>query len=221
MLSPLSILLLSLSGNDPVAPSSSLSDSGASAPTVESPLPQTPLAETHSLGRRADPAKQMVYSSLGGGLGIVAGGFVGGAIAAGLSSDSEGWSAIGNVIFGVALGALAGGTTGATMGAVAARPPQKDRSFGATTLGGFGGLFLGFLAGSATYGALDADGTASSALCFVAIPALAAGAGATLVDQWTTPGRITGARATPSLALSPWMPREGFVGLRLSLPARI
>ena len=201
MLSPIAFALLLLSGTSPAASGPSLVDSGSPA--------------------GSDRSTQFLYSSLGGGLGILGGGFVGGATAAALSSESDGWAAIGNVILGVGVGVLVGGTTGATWGAVAARPPQKDRSLVPTALGGLGGLLLGYAAGIATYNAIGSENAASSAVCFLAIPALAAGGGATMVDQWTTPGRITGMRATRSFALSPWTPREGLVGLRLSIPSGI
>lgn len=153
---------------------------------------------------------------------MVGGGFLGGIVGAGLSSESDGWAAIGNVIFGVGLGALAGGTTGATWGAVIARPKQKSRSVVPTALGGLGGLALGFVAGVATHSLMgNPDNAAATALCFLAIPALGAGTGATMIDQTTSPRRISDVQRPSSIALAPWMPRGGMVGMRLSIPAGI
>lgn len=221
MLSPISFVLLALSATSPVASEPTPSDSEARIGAVVVPMEAAADPAPSSRGPRAEPATQFLYSSLGGGLGILGGGFVGGAVAAALSSESDGWAAIGNVIIGVGFGVLVGGTTGATWGAVAARPPQKDRSFVPTALGSLGGLLLGYVAGIAAYDAVGSEDAASSSLCFVVLPALGAGAGATMVDQLTTPRRISGLPSNSNLGLTPWMPREGLVGLRLSLPTGI
>lgn len=225
MLQLLAVFTLAASGGEPSAVTSSIDSGSPIQASTPSATRTATLEEATSVassdGPRADPSTQLLYSSLGGGLGILGGGFVGGAVGAALSSESDGWAAIGNVIVGVGLGVLVGGTTGATWGAVAARPPQKDRSIVPTALGGLGGLLLGYAAGITAYNAFGSENAASSSLCFLVIPALAAGGGATMVDQWTTPRRISGLPSNPKLGLAPWMPRDGLVGLRLSLPAGI
>lgn len=218
MLSPIAFALLTLSGTSPAASSPSLVDSGTPVGSLTPPIEAAATPVAFSEGPRADPSTQLLYSSLGGGLGILGGGLVGGAVGAALSSESDGWATIGNVIMGVGVGILVGGTTGATWGAVAARPPQKDRSFVPTALGGLGGLLLGYVAGIAVYSAIGSEDAGSSSFCYLVIPALGAGAGATVVDQWTTPRRISALPSKSNLSLAPWMPREGLVGLRLSLP---
>lgn len=222
---PLALLLFALSGADPLHAEPSSTDTGSSvsmAPRItEAPVLGVDPADNERRGPRADPSTQMLYSTLGGGLGILGGAFLGGSVAAGLSSESDGWAAIGNVIFGVGIGALAGGTAGATWGAIAARPKQRNRSFVPTALGGFGGLALGFVSGITIFNAIGSDNNATTALCFLAIPALGAGAGATLVDQWTTPDRISSIQPRSTLGLAPWMPREGLLGLRVTIPTEI
>lgn len=218
MHSPIAFLLLVLSGASVAASGPSLVDSEPQAGSLTTSIEATAAPVASNEGPRADPSTQLLYSSLGGGLGILGGGFVGGAVGAALSSESDGWAAIGNVIVGVGLGVLVGGTTGATWGAVAARPPQKARSFLPTALGGLGGLFLGYVAGTLTYNAVGADNNLAATLCVLVIPALGAGAGATIVDQKTTPRRISSLASPSNLSLAPWMPREGMLGLRASFP---
>lgn len=217
MLSPIAFVLLVLSGTSLAASGPSLVDSGSPAASLTTPIEATAAPSASTQGPRADPSTQLLYSSLGGGLGILGGGFVGGAVGAALSSESDGLEAIGNVILGVGFGVLVGGTTGATWGAVIARPKQADRSFVPTALGGLGGLVLGYVAGVAAYGAIGSEDAASSSF-FLVIPALGAGAGATMVDQWTTPRRISGLPSQSNLSLAPWMPREGMMGMRASFP---
>lgn len=220
MLQLLAVFALAAFGGEPSAVTPSADSGTPILVATPSATPAASLEEANSLdrGNRADPSTQLLYSSLGGGLGIVGGGFVGGAVGAALSSESDGWAAIGNVILGVGVGVLVGGTTGATWGAVAARPPQKDRSFVPTALGGLGGLLLGFVAGTAAYNAIGADNDLAATVCVLVIPALGAGAGATIVDQKTTPRRISGLPSNSSLSLAPWMPRKGMVGLRATVP---
>lgn len=225
MIFPIALLLFSLSGNDPDAAETSPAALGPPPSQVAAPTPPPVLpvnvSENDARGLRADPSTQLLYSTLGGGAGILGGGFLGGAIGAGMSSESDGWAAIGNVIFGVGLGVLVGGTTGATWGAVLARPKQPDRSFVPTALGGLGGLVLGYMAGITVYNKLGSENPTSAAFCLLAVPALGAGAGATMIDQWTTPQRISGLPSNPKLGLAPWMPKEGLVGMRLSIPTGI
>lgn len=223
---PIAILLFALSGNDLVAAAPSPLDTGSlvsgTPSSQQPPILPSEAADDDRRGLRADPSTQLLYSTIGGGLGIVGGGFLGGAVGAGLSAESDGWAAIGNVIFGVGLGALAGGTTGATWGAVLARPKQKSRSIVPTALGGLGGLALGFAGGAAAYSLMgNPENTAAISLCFLAIPALGAGTGATMIDQSTAPRRISEVQRPSSLALVPWFPRGDLVGLRLSLPTGI
>lgn len=104
---------------------------------------------------------------------------------------------------------------------MAARPRQKARSFVPTALGGLGGLLLGYVAGTVTYNACGADNNLAATLCVSVIPALGAGAGATIVDQRTTPRGISDFPSPSNPSLAPWMPREGLVGLRASFPTGI
>lgn len=225
MLAPLFLLLVVLTGGPSAAPephlgaAASLREEVAASAPADSPTKWIPAPMDD--GHRADPSRQLLYSSLGAGLGIAGGSLLGVLIGSRMVSSSDNFGdALGKFILSLGAGYLVGGTTGATWGASNARPDGSSRSLVPTALGGFGGLALGLLAGSAVLGASASDASQGTAfLCLWIVPAFGAGAGATLADQWSAPtNRRDAAGSAPPVAVAAWIPGPGWIGLRASVP---
>lgn len=219
----LAAFLLASSGEQLPPPSTVVSEprieTGLAGDSARPELPPPPAGVTGEL--LADPSKQVLYATIGGGLGTFSGLLGGGLTGALLSAGSRSWVTVaGSTLIGAGVGALVGGGTGAAAGARLARPKGLSHSSVPPAFGGMGGLVVGVVAGAAVMAAIGENNDAVGMACFTTLPSLGAGVGATIVDRYSTPRRF----ATPSrsaIGIMPWRAREGLVGLRLSVSTGI
>lgn len=222
---PLLPLFLALSGEAPTIPELPVPTIGSSREGIpaNTPADSAPawIPAPKDDGHRADPSQQLLYSSLGAGLGIAGGSLLGVLIGSRMVSSSDNFGdALGKFFLSLGVGYLVGGTTGATWGASNARPDGSSRSLVPTVLGGFGGLALGLVTGSALLASSASDASQGTGFLYLwIVPAFGAGAGATLADQWSAPSNRSGAaRPASPVAIAAWIPGPGWIGLRANVP---